>query len=896
MHERYCLFFFITLLLPSASTLSQDTHPKGGNAAFQLETGFVANAGQLGMDDDAKEVLYFAHRGNMHVHITSSGFRFVVRNLVARKNDPLEATGKPLPQEEQSFTDAALRIELNLMGANPNTKVEPFQRRHSFVNYYLPHCPNGIVNLPEYERLVYRDIYPRIDMVASVAPGGLHYEFYVHPGGDPKNIRFEAAGFETQSLNDDGTFRMQTSLGTLVESAPFTYQIVDGKKESIAAGFVFEDGKRSFAVSDYDPTRTLIIDPWVTYIGGSADDRVNSVTTNAGGNVIFGGETQSVDFPRTPGFLQDTLRGGSDSFIAKFKPTGERIFATYLGGSLEDRALAVTTGANKEIIYSGTATSTNFPTTPGVFATTSKGSEEVIVVRLDSNGTRMWASYYGGKGNDRGSSIAVDSSRNIIVAGHTLSSDLPMPTNALQRVWGGWDDGFIVKFTSIGKRAWSTYYGGSGGERLTGVTVGEKDNLYFSGRTWSQNFPVTPGAFQTTLAGSTNDEDAVVVKLDSSSRRIWSTYLGGSKEDIANAIVYHKQGKITVTGRGASTDFPVTTGAFQSTPIGMNDPFVTTFDSACVLQWSTYYGGSAEDEALAVTADTMGNVYVAGSTNSINLPVPLSAAQTQNAGAQDAFVVKFDGSGNRQWASYFGGIFDDFATCIAWHRSNIFMGGRTLSDNLPLFNPLHTKLFGADGFLALFTDAGVIPVELVSFHGSYSKGNVTLTWITASETENYGFEIERQLAHESSWSVRGFVRGHGTTALNQRYQYVDPVETNSIVHYRLKQRDYDGSMEYSPIIEINTVERERSVALIEVHPSPVQSSGVISFFTPYEGAHELYLCNTLGHRIQLLFQHDALRVGYHSVPIDVGGYAAGNYFLQLQSPRGVMAERLIIQR
>ncbi len=875
---------------------SESAPPRAG--AFTMQTGFMPNVGQFGAAADtpgAERVLYAAHAGALRVYCTPTGLSYVRTRMIPRSERVLEATLEPDGDLRHSDVREGFRVDVAFAQADPRAVVEAYGRRVSSFNFLVGSEERTAV--PEFDHVVYRGVYPDIDAVVTVKGTELRYAFIVHPGGDPSRIALQTRGADAVTLDVRGDCVSSTKIGGIRETAPIAFQPAESGMTLVAAAFELDGTVRRMHVADYDRSRTLVIDPWVTYFGGNVDDKSNAIATDQRGNIIFTGEMQSYDFPTTPGSFQDTLRGGIEAFFAKFDATGVRLYATCIGGTGNDYGNAVAIGANGEVVITGTTASTNFPISTGAFQTTKKAGEDMFLAKFDSLGARVWITYYGGRGDDRGLSVVVDTMRNIVIGGHTLSDDLATTTNAFQKKWGGWDDGFVTKFTAAGRRIWTTYYGGTRGERFTGVAVGEKDNIYLTGRTWSADFPISANALQDSLAGTTNDEDAFVVKMDSSGRRIWATYLGGGKIEVANAIAVDRNRNLTIAGRTTSTNLPVTPGALQSTLAVGTDAFMASLDSAGAMRWCTYYGGAATDEAFGVTADTTGAVIAVGLTHSANLPMAGGPYTTQ-VGGQDMFIVKFDSTGTRSWSTYFGGSGEDYATSVTSYRTIIYVSGRTASDNVPVYNPLHQKKFGTDALVAAFTNAGIVPVELAAFTAVWDGGSARLAWSTESETSNAGFEIERKPADGAGdWAFRGFVAGRGTTSQHSSYAFLDEVESGMhAVLYRLRQIDHDGATSYSPVVLLSRVSLVQRLEITDVHPHPVSAQARLSFVTGSEGAAEVTLFDAMGRAVRVLHASAAQSVGFHRVEFGTGDLPTGIYHVVVRQGAQQATRRLVIAR
>ena len=440
-----------------------------------------------------------------------------------------------------------------------------------------------------------------------------------------------------------------------------------------------------------------------TYLGGSGVDQGKSVAVDASGNIYVAGATTSSDFPTTVGVVQSSLNGGNDVFVTKLDPNGGAlVYSTYLGGSGDEQATHIAIDSAGNSYVTGVTGSTNFPTTLGALQTSLLGSNDAFVVKLDSTGTALvYSTYLGGSDVDLGNSIAVDSSGNVYLVGQTVSTDFPISAGAFQTTPGGNGDAFVTKLSGDGATlVYSTLLGGSASDQGTGIAVDAAGAAYVTGTTSSTDFPTTnplqaaiagsSDAFVTevspdgtsliysTFLGGTDSDAGADIVLDSSQDAFvtgttnstdfpvlspyqaanaggsdgfitkinaggsalgWSTYLGGSGQDVPRAMALDSSGNVYVVGQTGSANFPKA-NPLQSYLLA-TDAFVTELDAGgATLLFSTLLGGSGQERASAVAVDSAGNVYVTGLTDSPDFPTLAGSLQTSTAGAVDAFVVK----------------------------------------------------------------------------------------------------------------------------------------------------------------------------------------------------------------------------------------------------------------
>jgi hypothetical protein len=393
-----------------------------------------------------------------------------------------------------------------------------------------------------------------------------------------------------------------------------------------------------------------------TYLGGGGDDTVNDygggIAVDSDGNAYVTGRTNSTNFPITVGAIgpfQPILGGGSDAFVTKLDPNGSAlVYSTYLGGSSDDFGGGIAIDDVSRFAYvTGQTQSSNFPLQGSLQPF--RGSSDAFVASLNATGSALnYSTYLGGSAGDFGFGIALDGSGNAYVTGRTLSSDFPTP-NAFQATAGGSGDAFVTKVAAGGTSLlYSSYLGGSDTDGGVGIAVDTPGNAYVAGWTYSSNFPkVNP--LQGALAG---DRDAFIAKVNpAGSALVYSTFVGGTADDVGYSIAVDSFRNAYVTGYTSSTNFP-TASPLYGTNAGGLDAFVAKVNSAgSALIFSTYLGGSGDDSGAGIAVDSSG-AYVTGTTASINFPTTIGAYDTGcgtdvpptcNAGKNDAFVAKLTG-------------------------------------------------------------------------------------------------------------------------------------------------------------------------------------------------------------------------------------------------------------
>lgn len=658
----------------------------------------------------------------------------------ADKNDPQPA--KP--------SRAIVRMKLE--GANPAPTVEGLDELMSRSNYFGgPDATQWRTNIPNYARVRYAQVYPGIDMVYHGSGRQLEYDFVVAPGADPSVVRLALTGIQGFDISAMGDLVLHTTQGDIVQSKPIAYQERNGTRQEVSASYITNGASGiAFQLGDYDRSRPLIIDPvlvYSTYLGGSGFDQGYAIAVDALGSVYVTGKTAAADFPTTSGAFQTTFGGGDALFIAKLNPAGTAlVYSTFINGA-SGNGIAVDPAGNAYV--TGEASTLNFPTTPGAFHTEPWGFD-TFVTKLNASGSALvYSARFGGNFDDFGRSIALDAAGNAYITGWTVcrAPTCTFPTvNAFQPNYGGGNnDAFVTKINSSGSAlVYSTYLGGGQIINATedwgeGIAVDSAGSAYVTGYTYSPDFPVTPGAFDTSRAGL----DAFVTKFTPNGNLlVYSTFLGAAGREQGQSIAVDATGNAYVTGLTESSDnpytagydgFPVTPGAFQTT--GSFDAFVTKFNpQGSALVYSTYLGGAADvDRGWAIAVDSAGSAYVAGDTKSTNFPTANPIRGAYGGGLGDAFVTKLNAAGSALvYSTFLGGSLEDEGRGIALNGSGAaFVTGATSSDNFPTANAVQGSNGGGlehhdDAFVVKIGAAQATTLSSLTLNSNSVTGGTSL--------------------------------------------------------------------------------------------------------------------------------------------------------------------------
>src|SRR5262249_2937710 len=435
-----------------------------------------------------------------------------------------------------------------------------------------------------------------------------------------------------------------------------------------------------------------------TYLGGTDGDLGTSIAVDGSGNAYVTGYTTSSDF-NTKNPLQATYRGGFDLFVAKLNPTGSAlVYSTYLGGADDDQAYGIAVDGAGNVYLTGSTASADFPV-KSPFQSTRKGSSDAFVTKINAAGALTYSTYLGGGGSDTGLGIAVDTAGNCYLVGETTSTNFPVKS-PLQAANHGISDAFVVKFNAAGSdTVFATYLGGSRQDTGYGIAIDTAGNVYVTGSTASLDFNIN-NALQSNNLGAA---DAFVTKISADGAQLsYSTYLGGSGNDLGLGIAIDTVGNAYVTGSTAAADFEVK-NPIQRTNRGDSDVFVAKLDAnGTTLVYATYLGGSGLDQGLDIAVDQAGSAYVTGVTTSTDFTTR-QPIQTNNRGGGDAFIAKLSATGSDLvYSTYFGGGGNDAGYSIAIDGGGAaYITGLTGSTNLPTQNPLQSGNRGEeDAFVA----------------------------------------------------------------------------------------------------------------------------------------------------------------------------------------------------
>jgi hypothetical protein len=673
----------------SSRTADSPTGHELLDAYAGLPLSFIPNAGQA---DDA--VRYYAQGAGYGFYFTRGG---------------------PVLSFTEGEREASLALDF--LGADPDATLGAGEQLPGKINYLSgDDSTEWQQGLPTFGELVYSGVWPGIDMIVRGEGGKLKYEFHVQPGASIDDIRLAYQGSAGLSLDAGGGLLVETPLGALRDSAPVSYQVIDGERVPVESRFAL-DGASGYgfeAGAGYDPARPLVIDPaldYSTFLGGLGRSFGYGIAVGPRGEAYVTGTLRSANFPTTPGAFDSTFEGSAEAFVTKLDASGSSLaYSTLLGGRADDRGNGIAVDPEGAAYVAGLTDSADFPTTAGAFDTTyGGGGGDSFVAKLAPDGSSLaYSTLLGGAGYDRGSGIALGAGGEAYLTGDTGSGDFPTTSGAFDTTFNGdvgENDVFVAKLDASGSSlAYSTLLGGSGYDRGNGIAL-DQEGAYVTGDTTSKDFPTTSGAYDTTPNGRFW-ENVFVTKLDASGSSLaYSTFLGGRHSDLGLGIAVDPEGAAYVTGNTSSRNFPTTRKAFDTSYGGKTDAFVTRLGAdGSALRYSTLIGGRRVDEGNGIAVDAEGAAYVTGWATSPNFPATPKAYDTTLGGGGDAFVSRLGPSGSAlTYSTFVGGREEhDVGWGIALGQGGrTYVTGWTESSNFPTTREAHDRTYdsGFDAFV-----------------------------------------------------------------------------------------------------------------------------------------------------------------------------------------------------
>ncbi|MCE7061113.1 gliding motility-associated C-terminal domain-containing protein [Dyadobacter sp. CY343] len=555
---------------------------------------FIENRGQW-----EKDILYRAEIPGGFLFLKSQSMVYVLYDAapIAARHAKTPVISPAARQNPTTSNIAAHGVEVKFNNAASDVRHTPKSPVQTSFSYFLGKEESKWVgNVRGFEEVVYENIYAGIDLRVYIHRSKLKYEFVVRPNADPSQIRMQYVGAEQVSLSSERQIIVKTSVGQFREAEPYSFQNINNKAVEVPSAFSLSGNTAQFILpKGYQKNAALTIDPeliFSTYSGAVSDNWGHTATYDAEGNLYSGGTIFGANFPATVGAFQVKFEGSVDVSIMKFTPDGkDLVYATFLGGDDTEVPNSLIVNSRKELLILGTTSSKDFPTRTTAFQRAFGGGNKVVPIsgldlnngadiyisKLSADGKQLAAStYLGGSGND-----GVSSSESFTIRNY--------------------------------------------GDAFRGeIVVDETDNVLIVTSTSSTNFPLK-NPVQNRMLGA---QDGTVSKLDPGlSTLLWSTYIGGEKEDAAYSLKSLPGGTVYVAGFTKSSALSSTSGSYQKNLKGTEDAFIARY-TADKLVALTYAGTEKEDGAYLLDTDANGNVYFYGLTTG---DYPVSQGVYQNA-------------------------------------------------------------------------------------------------------------------------------------------------------------------------------------------------------------------------------------------------------------------------
>jgi Beta-propeller repeat len=571
-----------------------------------------------------------------------------------------------LGPDQATLRSGKKSVRLSFAGANGSAHMQGATQLPSTTNLYLGNDPSKWRRaIPNYGTVQVDALYVGIDLTYYGNGGDLEYDLTVNPGADPGRIRLRLDGNNLDRNNKNARLSPDGDLiAGLIQKHPVAYQIAaDGSRHSVTSRYRKNaDGSYGFQLGAYDRSRALVIDPTLVvsqYIAGSYETVAYAIGHDANGLVYIGGSTQCTDLTLAGKPYQSTEGGDQDLFLAIVNPklsgSAQVIYSTYIGGDLEETFGAMTVNSSGDVFMTGSTQSSNFPVVNAYQTTLASSSSEAnaFVLRFNASQALTYSTYYGGNGPDAGTAITVSPTNgHVWIAGNTQSTNLPVSTG-FQNTLIGVQNMFLADFDVLGSGTssfvYAIYIGGTHWDEAYGIAAAPDGTIWLAAGTYSPDIWIQGDVFQAHYGGNGDGYVAHIGPTLGKNALLYASFLGGSQNDEITSMALDPSGNLLLSGYTLSSDFPVTSTAFQTMYGGNTDAFITVLDTAAKtakaeLVYSTYFGGSEPDAAMALTEDPSGKLYVSGYTESPGLPSTLGALEADYDDSVDAFGLKLDPS------------------------------------------------------------------------------------------------------------------------------------------------------------------------------------------------------------------------------------------------------------
>lgn len=653
-----------------------------------------------------KKVLYRAQLDGGVLFLQKNCFTYSFYDKETLRENHITKPSIPSPIGNIAGAEVIRSHTFRMTFLNSQTTVQTSAKQPTtdYCNFFIGNDKNKWAgNVKNYTEVNYQTMYNGIDLQVLGLQNSLKYNFIVAPLGNPDDIQLFYEGLDKIKI-EKGALKLTTSINEIVEQRPYAYQWIKGKQVEVPCEFILKNTVVSFHFPrGYTKEVELIIDPVLVFAassGSSSDNFGMSATYDSDGNLYSGGTCFAQGFPTTLGAFDVTYNGvvqpgRTDVVITKYDATGvSLIYSTYLGGANSTEVVSsLVVNAQNELMLSGVTGSNDFPVTTGAYDVTFNGGvylnyapngteyfngSDLYVARFNAAGSSLLSStYIGGSLNDginssgtlvynygdyyRGE-IQLDPYGNCYVASCTYSANFPSTLGTAQPATGGGLDGVVFKMdATLSTLLWSTYLGGTADDACYALALDDSSNVYATGGTASNNFPITVGALSTAYNGGITDGFITKIKNDGSVI-LNSTFIGTSLYDQSFFIQLDRDNDVYVIGQTLGV-MPVSGGVYSN---ANSKQFIWKLNNSLNTQvFTTLFGngnGNINISPAAFLVDFCENIYVSGWGGHIltgvptnNMPLTGNAIQPTTDGFNFYLFVLSTDAASLIYATYFGG-------------------------------------------------------------------------------------------------------------------------------------------------------------------------------------------------------------------------------------------------
>lgn len=611
--------------------------------------GFIENKGQI-IDQKGRKnnvVKYLLNTNGLNIQLRKNGFSY---DIYETKKHELTRIQKEKLYPSNFIKEDTLknpnyrleyiyhRIDIDFKNSNASVQLIAEEKSSDYDNYYnVPDEPNGILDVHKFQKVTYKNIYNNIDVVFFIPEDKLkpvEYNFIVNEGGKISDIQLKFKGVKTELI--DNKIKMNVRFGQMEETLPLSWSENGTDKNEIAIGYrKIKTNVYGFDSSEDLNNKKVVIDPVPVRLWGT----------------LYGDKTNNY-------YSLGTVNNTIDSY--------GNLYMT--GSTSASNSSFATVGAHQTSIPVSIYLNTNG-----------------IIVKFDTNGTRLWGTYYGGTDYNDITGVKVDLQNNLIITGNTISQVNISTNGSYQTNLNGDNDTFLAKFNDSGVRLWGTYFGGEDNDYATDINIDNFNNIYIVGSTYSQTGIAYNCNFQSNLnVVNFYKSDGFIAKFNSNGNIVWGTYAGGEDNDNFQTIAI-KDNYLVVCGNTTSYNNISTNGVFQTAhdQIGHTDGMIFKFSTNGSRIWSTYYGGEQVDDIFSVEIDDDDNIYIGGETASDSNITTAGSFEFLNPYGYKGFFAKLSSVGTRLWGSY---LSDANVYSIVFKNNSIYVGATGFSNNQILTN------------------------------------------------------------------------------------------------------------------------------------------------------------------------------------------------------------------